>query len=55
MDKYFDCPMDYADASIVAVAEKIKTLSVFTLDQGDFSSYRVKKGHRYYIPLIVGP
>ena len=55
MDKYSDCPMDYADASIVAVAEKMKTLSVFTLDTGDFSTYRIKKGHRYYSPLIVGP
>lgn len=55
MDKYSDCPMDYADASIVAVAEKMKTLSVFTLDTGDFSTFRIKKGHRYYSPLIVGP
>ena len=55
MDKYSDCPMDYADASIVAVAEKTKTLSVFTLDTGDFSTYKIKKGHRYYSPVIVGP
>ena len=54
MDKYSDCPMDYADASIVAMAEKMKTLSVFTLDTGDFSTYRIKKGHRYYSPVIVG-
>jgi len=38
----------------VAVAEKMKTLSVFTLDTGDFSTYRIKKGHRYYSPVIVG-
>ena len=54
MDKYSDCPMDYADASIVAMAEKMKTLSVFTLDTGDFSTYRIKKGHRYHSPVIVG-
>jgi uncharacterized protein len=55
MDKYSDRLMDYADASIVAVAEKMKTLRVFTLDMGDFSTYRIKKGHRYYRPVIVGP
>jgi predicted nucleic acid-binding protein len=31
MNKYADCPMDYADASIIVIAEVLKTLSVFTL------------------------
>jgi predicted nucleic acid-binding protein len=54
MNKYADCPMDYADASIVVIAEALNTLSVFTLDVRDFSTYRIKKGHRYYSPQIIG-
>ncbi|MES9994406.1 MAG: PIN domain-containing protein [Candidatus Thiodiazotropha sp.] len=54
MNKYADCPMDYADASIIVIAEVLNTLSVFTLDVRDFSSYRIKKGHRYYSPKIIG-
>jgi hypothetical protein len=54
MNKYADSPMDFADASIVVIAEVMKTLSVFTLDVRDFSTYRIKKGHRYYRPRIIG-
>lgn len=39
MEKYADRPMDYADATLVALAEDLDTDRVFTLDQ-DFSIYR---------------
>ena len=55
MDKYSDCPMDYADASLVTIAEKMKTRSIFTLDSRDFSTYKIKKGHQYHSPNILGP
>lgn len=44
MQKYADHPMDFADASIVTAAEVLRTLSVFTLDRSDFSSYRARIG-----------
>jgi len=44
MDRYADHPMDLADASLVVAAESLKTTRVFTLDRGDFSSYRVRIG-----------
>jgi len=39
--------MDLADASLVALAEALKVRKVFTIDRGDFSSYRIKRGHRH--------
>lgn len=39
MEKYADRPMDYADATLVALAEDLDTDRVFTLDR-DFAIYR---------------
>lgn len=44
MDKYADHPMDLADASLVAAAEAHRVTAIFTLDRGDFSTYRVRIG-----------
>ena len=41
MEKYADLPMDYADATVVALAEELGTEQVFTLDRQDFSVYRL--------------
>lgn len=42
MEKYADRPMDYADATLVALAEDLNADQVFTLDRLDFSIYRVE-------------
>jgi len=42
LDKYADLPMDYADATLVALAEELDCTSVFTTDRTDFSVYRIK-------------
>jgi len=47
MMQYTDHPMDLADASLVAVAKTLKVRKVFTINRGDFSSYRIKRGHRH--------
>jgi len=44
MSKYHDLPMDFADASLVAVAEKEDISKIFTLDHKDFKTYRTKSG-----------
>jgi predicted nucleic acid-binding protein len=41
MEKYRDPPMDYADATLVALAEESQTDQVFTLDRRGFSTYRL--------------
>lgn len=47
MLKYADHPMDLADASLVVLAETMNLRKVFTIDRGDFATYRVKQGHRH--------
>jgi uncharacterized protein len=42
MEKYHDLPMDYADATLVALAEEGETDHVFTLDRKGFSTYRLR-------------
>jgi predicted nucleic acid-binding protein len=41
MQKYHDLPMDFADATLVRVAEREGLQQVFTLDRRDFAAYRV--------------
>lgn len=53
MERYSDHPMDLADASLVVAAEELGTRKIFTSDRGDFGTYRVKRGHRYYPFQIV--
>lgn len=40
MAKYADLPMDYADATLVILAEDLGTDLVFTTDRRDFGVYR---------------
>jgi hypothetical protein len=50
MKQYRDLPMDFADASIVAVADKENISTIFTLDR-DFKVYRTKnKKHFKLLP-----
>jgi predicted nucleic acid-binding protein len=50
MEKYRDLSMDFADASIVAVADKENIGTIFTLDR-DFKVYRTKnKKHFKLLP-----
>lgn len=51
MAKYADLPCDYADASLIWLAEKTGVLQVATIDQGDFSIYRVR-GRRGFRILL---
>ena len=39
--KYADLPMDFADATLVALGEELGTSLVFTTDRTDFSVYRL--------------
>ena len=38
--KFEDQPMDYADATLVVLAEELETELVFTTDRADFEVYR---------------
>lgn len=48
MEKYQDVPMDFADATLVALGEELGTEWVFTLDRG-FSIYRLHGKRRFRV------
>ena len=49
MEKYRDVPMDYADATLVALGEEIGSDAVFTLDRRGFSAYRLNQRKAFQI------
>jgi predicted nucleic acid-binding protein len=49
MQKYHDRPMDFADASLVHLAERETLATVFTVDQDDFETYRIGGRKRFRI------
>jgi uncharacterized protein len=49
MEKYKDLPMDLADASLVALAEKENLRDIFTLDQTDFQVYRLPRRQSFRV------
>lgn len=49
MRKYRDLPMDLADASLVAVAERERINRIFTIDRRDFSIYKPAGMRRFEI------
>lgn len=52
LHRYRGVPMDYADATIVAVADKLRLTRVFTLDRRGFRAYRDSRGQALeLIPL----
>jgi len=48
--KYKDLPMDFADACLVHLAEKLNIDQIATIDR-DFSIYRIKKNKKFKIVL----
>lgn len=51
MNRYADCPMDFADATLVVLAEDLGTNLVLTTDQRDFSVYRIAGRKRFKIHI----
>ena len=43
MERYRNVPMDFADATLVALGEELQTDTVFTLDHRGFSAYRLNQ------------
>ncbi len=49
MRKYEDLPMDFADAALVAVAERLDIDTVLTTDKRDFSVYKPRHTRNFKI------
>jgi len=47
--RYRDVPMDFADATLVALADELGVAGVFTLDRRGFATYRWRKTRRFEI------
>ncbi|MGH8613012.1 MAG: type II toxin-antitoxin system VapC family toxin [Gammaproteobacteria bacterium] len=47
MDKYADLPMDFADASLLWLANRTNTVNVLTLERRGFAVYRLKNERRF--------
>jgi predicted nucleic acid-binding protein len=52
MRRYARVPMDYADATLVALAERLQIRQVFTFDRRGFRQYRGVQGGA---PLLILP
>ena len=51
MEKYADTPMDFADATLVLLAEGLEVDQIFTLDRRGFSAYRTRPGRSFKLLL----
>jgi predicted nucleic acid-binding protein len=51
MDRYSDTPMDFADATLVLLAEDLGVSEILTLDRRGFSTYRTSKGKSFRLVL----
>ena len=50
LDKYHDSRLDFVDASIVAMAERLNITRILTLDQRDFRLVQLR--HTQYLELL---
>ncbi|HUK18506.1 MAG TPA: PIN domain-containing protein [Bryobacteraceae bacterium] len=49
MARYWDRPMDFADATLVYLARREGLSTVFTVDHADFNTYRIAGRKRFRI------
>ncbi len=55
MNRYKDHPMDFADATLVHLAERESIQVVFTVDQNDFATYRIGGRRRFQVIPVERP
>jgi uncharacterized protein len=49
MSRYWDPPMDFADATLVHLAKRESLATVFTVDYLDFETYRIEGKRRFRV------
>ena len=49
MERYRNVPMDFADATLVALGEEMETQWIFTLDRRGFSTFRMNRNRAFQI------
>jgi hypothetical protein len=53
MERYADTPMDYADATLVLLADALRLDTVLTLDRRGFSTYRTNNRRSLKLALTL--
>jgi hypothetical protein len=51
MERYADTPMDFADATLVLLAEALRVNEILTLDRRGFRTYRTRPGKALRLAL----
>lgn len=54
MARYRDTPMDFADATLVLLAERLVTPNILTLDERGFRTFRLAEKRRFRLVLQDG-
>lgn len=54
METYTNLPMDFADATLLLLAESLGALELVTLDRRGFSAFRTREGKPLRLVLDVG-
>jgi len=49
MARYWDRPMDFADATLVYLAKRESLATIFTVDHSDFEMYRIEGNRRFRV------
>jgi hypothetical protein len=53
MSRYWDRPMDFADATLVYLAKRESLSTIFTVDHEDFETYRIEGRRRFRVLPIA--
>lgn len=60
MQRYRDRPMDFADATLLLLAQRESLNRILTIDHDDFETYRIRGRQRFQIaprrdgPVVIG-
>jgi predicted nucleic acid-binding protein len=49
MSRYWDRPMDFADATLVYLAKRESLVTILTVDHADFETYRIEGKRRFRV------
>ena len=55
MSRYWDRPMDFADATLVHLAKRESVATIFTLDYADFETYRIDGRRKFRVLPVRRP
>jgi predicted nucleic acid-binding protein len=55
MSRYWDRPMDFADATLVHLAKRERLSVILTIDHADFATYRIEGKRRFKVLPVQRP